>query len=109
MKELFSAQAVERAFLVLALAGPVVGLVFGVAIGARERHTWPRILTGMLIGGIGTLVYGLWRLYNVITGALGLDSLVNLGLQLLMFAVMGAAVGWAALRISLCTRRPRSG
>ena len=34
------------------------------------------------MGAVGTSIYGLWRLYNVITDALGLDSVANLVAQI---------------------------
>ncbi len=108
MKELVNAQSVEKAFLFLAVAGPLMGMILGIMVGAHERDTCRRIIQGLLIGALGTLVYALWHVYNAITNALGLDSLANLGLQLVMFAILGAAVGAVALRISLYIKKPRS-
>ncbi len=90
--------AVERVLLFLAVAGPLVGLIFGALVGAHEKCAARRVIAGVLLGGIGPLVYGMWRLYGVITSALGLDSVANLCLQLVMFAVLGAILGIAILK-----------
>jgi|GEM_PF-1062900 hypothetical protein len=105
MKELIPPQSAEKWLLFIAVAGPLAGLILGTLIGAHERCAARKMVAGALIGGIGSLVYGLWILYNMITDALGLDSVANLCLQLGMFAVLGAAVGVGAYRISAVLRK----
>ena len=105
MRELVAPQAAERALLFLAVIGPLAGLIVGVVIGAHERCAWPKIVAGALIGAVFTVVYGMWRLYGVVTDALGLDSVANLVLELAMFAVVGSLLGLAALRITLLLKR----
>ena len=100
MKELIAARAVEKALLFLAVAGPLVGIIIGTVAGAHERRAWPRILAGGLIGALGAMVYGMWRVYGLVTDALGLDSVANLVLELVTFAVVGALLGVAVLSIS---------
>jgi hypothetical protein len=100
MNELISAQSVEKAFLFIAAAGPLFGIVVGALLGARERRVLPRLLAGGLIGGLGTLLYAVWHGYNAVTNALGLDSLANLGLQMVGFGILGAVVGIVAFGIA---------
>lgn len=105
MKELVDPKSFERAFCFIAVAGPLVGLILGAFFGAHERQPVRRVIAGVLLGFIGSLIYGMWWLYNVITNAFGLDSVANLGLQLVLFAVLGAILGAVALRISLILKR----
>jgi len=105
MKQLIEPDCVERVLLFLAVAGPLVGLILGAVLGAHEKCSARRIISGVLLGGIGSVVYGMWRVYGVITNALGLDSVANLGLQLVLFAALGAVLGVVVLRVSLFIKR----
>ena len=109
MSELIAPELVEKALLFLAVAGPLVGAIIGALIGAHTKNAAPSIISGILIGATGSLVYGIWRVYGAITNMLGLDSLTNLGVQLLMFAVLGAVLGVAIFKISIVLRRSRAG
>ena len=100
MKELVDPKAVERVLLFVAVAGPLVGLILGALLGAHDRCAARRIIAGVLLGGIATLIYCMWRLYGVITNALGLDSAANLCLQLIVFAILGAILGIGILKTS---------
>ncbi len=64
MRELIDEAAVERAFAVLAVAGPLVGLAGG-AVWSSLNKAAPRIglLRGLAIGLLGPLLLGLWRLF----------------------------------------------
>ena len=105
MKELIDPNSAERVLLFLAVAGPLVGLILGAVFGAHEKCAARRIIAGALLGGIGSLIYAMWRVYGVITNALGLDSVANLGLQLVLFAALGAVLGVVVLRVSLFLKR----
>lgn len=83
----------------------MVGLILGAVFGAHEKCAARRIIAGALLGGIGSLIYAMWRVYGVITNALGLDSVANLGLQLVLFAALGAVLGVVVLRVSLFLKR----
>lgn len=109
MKELIAPGSVEKALLFFAVAGPLVGVIIGAFIGAHSRNAAPSVISGILIGAIGSLIYGMWRVYGAITNILGLDSLANLGLQILIFAIFGAVLGVAIFKISIVLRRSRAG
>jgi len=108
MKELISPKSVESAMLWIAIAGPILGLVIGAVAGIR-RSLKARMLAGLAIGLLGPVVLASWRLYGAITDSLGLDSVKNLLLQIAIFAVFGALLGIAGLRISLTLRRLSTG
>jgi hypothetical protein len=100
MKELIDPASAERVLLFIAVAGPLVGLIFGALFGAHEKCAARRVIAGVLLGGIGPLVYWMWRLYGAIANALGLDSVANLCLQLVLFAVLGGILGIGILKTS---------
>lgn len=100
MKELLDQGAVERVLLIAAVSGPLVGLIIGAVAGARGRCFAPRIAAGVLIGALCSLAYGMWRVYGALTDVLGLDSALNLVLQIMMFAVFGVALGVAIPKVS---------
>lgn len=105
MEEILDPRLIERLLLFLALAGPLVGLILGALLGAHERCAARRVVAGVLLGGLLSLVYGMWRLYGVLTASFGLDSVVNLGLQLVLFAALGAVLGVALLKVSVFLKR----
>lgn len=104
MKELIAPETVNKILLFLALGGPLMGLIIGTLLGAHERLAWPKIVGGVLVGSLFTLIYGFWHLYNAITGALGLDSLANMGLQLLMFVIFGSLLGLVIFKLTIVLR-----
>jgi len=105
MKPLIDQGVVEKVFLFLAVGGPLIGLIIGVILGAHERNAARRIVQGLLIGIFGTLIYIMWRVYGAITNSLGLDSVANLGLQLLMFVALGVVLAFAIFKVSLLLKR----
>ena len=93
MKPLVDPSSVERVLLYMAVAGPLAGFVLGTVLSVHARRAASRIIAGVLIGALGSVVYAMWRLYGVITDALGLDTVLNLALQIVMFAFLGALLG----------------
>lgn len=106
MRELIDPELTGKVLLLLAVAGPLVGLILGAMLGARDPHATPKMVAGVLLGGLTTVAYGMWCVYGVITNWLGLDSVTNLALQLVMFAALGAMLGVAAYRMSALLKKP---
>jgi hypothetical protein len=79
----------------------VLGLVLApVAFLIARRRGGDGLLAALLWGGPPVLVGGvLWPVYNAITNHLGLDTVVNLLVNLGLFVVVGAlvGVGWSWL------------
>lgn len=72
-----------RIILVLA---PLIGLVWGTS--AKQ------VKLGVSVGaaiGAGNLL--MWHIYNAITNRLGLDTVVNFGVNLILFVVVGVLIG----------------
>lgn len=93
MQEIITAQQVDTLFVVLAVGGPIVGAAIGWLRGKRVLH-------GLLWGMLLTANWLLWRLYNAITDRLGLDTVRNLIVNLVLFLVLGAVAGWLVARRS---------
>ncbi len=110
MKELVDPAVVEKVMLYLAVAGPLVGLTCGIAVGWRTRRVLPATVGGTLVGLLCPAAFGMWRLYGAVTDALGLDSVVNLVVQLALFAVSGCILGVAAYGLNTLFRgvQPRN-
>lgn len=92
MQELVSPQQSETFVLLAAILIMVVGAGLGYrAIGTR----------GVLAGLCGPLVLGLWQVHKYVTrydpqtGYFGLDKVKVLLGEVVLFVVLGAALGWA--------------
>jgi hypothetical protein len=94
LREIVDIAAVEKLFRLLAILGPVVGLILGAASGNRRKRLRSGALTGLLIGLLGTLNWLLWRTYNALTDANGLDSVKGLAINLALFVVVGVLLGF---------------
>ncbi len=105
MKELVDPNTVERALRLLAVGGPLLGLILGALVGARRKNALSGMVAGALLGGVLALIYAMWRLYGLITDRFGLDSVANLGLQLVLFAVLGGMLGVVVLKVSMLLKR----
>jgi len=102
--ELMNPAQVERVMLFLSIGGPRVGVIFGTMLGAHKRRALPTIIAGTLAGGLCSVAYGMWKLYCAITNTLGLGSVTNLVVQLVMFAVIGGVLGITAFKLSALFR-----
>ncbi len=103
MREIVTREQVETLFRVAALVGPVVGLGIG-SLVARAARIRAAIWRGLAIGLLATLNYGLWRMYLVIADRLGMDTVRNLVVNIVVFAVLGVAGG---VLLALLARRGR--
>ena len=93
LREIIEAPTVERWFLILAILGPVLGLLIGAANGAKRSAVKSGAVSGVIVGLLGTLNWVLWRLYNVLTDANGLDTVKNVIINGVVFVVIGAVIG----------------
>lgn len=93
MREIVTVDQINRWFLLLAIAVPVLGILIGAAAGARHGLLKQSALKGLIVGLLGPLNLVLWKLYNTITDRLGLDSVKNLLVQLGLFLALGTVAG----------------
>ena len=88
MRELITYQQANQLMLVVFGASIVIGLIWGVA-SKRIGHG---LFAGAAVG-TGNLI--LWRVYNIITNNLGLDTVKNLLVNLALFIAVGVIAGLA--------------
>lgn len=93
LQEIVSADQVGRLFAVLAIAAPLLGAVIGYFLGVRRGHGRQGLSFGVLIGMIGPANWLLWRLYNLLTDRMGLDTVLNFVVNLTLFAALGVVSG----------------
>jgi len=99
MREIVDEKTVNLVLAVLAIAGPVAGLIIGAVVGGTRKAICPYAVRGLAVGLAGVLVFALWRVYSAITGRLGLDSLANLLVNLALFVALGLVLGIIASRL----------
>jgi hypothetical protein len=95
MREIVTVEQMDRLFLVLAIAAPIVGAAIGAALARRDKPG-PGALRGLLIGLLGPANLVMWKVYNALTDRMGLDTVKNLLVQLGLFVGLGVVVGLAA-------------
>src|SRR5690348_12153185 len=93
LHEIISTGTVDRLFTLLALLLPIGGAIIGGAVGRRRQNVRGGAQLGLLVGLIGPLNWLLWRVYNALTDRIGLDTVRNVAVNLLLFVVIGALIG----------------
>ena len=93
MEELIAVEQTERALTILAIVFPSGGLLIGAIVGAARGSFIRNAIAGLLCGLFGPALWLLWRMYNGIVGAYGLDSVRGLLINLTLFAAIGLAIG----------------
>jgi hypothetical protein len=106
MRELVDLATVGRLFVLAAVLLPVLGTAAGAALGARRGEPGRFALFGLAAGLLGPLNLLLWRVYNAITDRLGLDTVRNLVVNLIVFVTAGLVIGFA---VGILARRDGSG
>jgi len=96
MREILDAQQVSRLFVVLALILPPLCALGGFFYGRRRQPIRNWALYGFLIGLLGPLNLAMWHVYNGITDALGLDTVRNLAVNVVLFVLVGTLIGVGA-------------
>ena len=100
-QELITEHQANLLMLAVLIAAPVIGLVWGAV-----RKQWARGLTiGLLVGGGN---YALWTVYNAITDRLGLDTVKNLLVNLVLFVLVGIVAGLGAAWYNKNNKRQRN-
>jgi hypothetical protein len=95
MREIVTVEQMDRLFLVLAIAAPLVGAAIGAAL-ARRGNPGRGALRGLLVGLLGPANLVMWKVYNALTDRMGLDTVKNLLVQLGLFIGLGLVCGFVA-------------
>ncbi len=98
LREIVDLKQIDKLFLILAVILPVAGLCIGLMRGRKKGNARSAAMQGALWGCIGPLNLALWKVYSALTSRNGLDSLANLGINLVIFVCVGAAIGFIAGR-----------
>lgn len=92
MREIVTVDQMDRLFLVLAIALPLVAAMVG-GFAARRSSPGRGAIKGLLVGLLGPANLALWKVYNALTDRMGLDTVKNLLVQLGLFVALGVVVG----------------
>jgi uncharacterized protein YneF (UPF0154 family) len=95
MREIVTVEQMDRLFLVLAIAAPVIGAAIG-AFVARKQNPGRGVLRGLVIGLLGPANLVMWKVYNALTDRMGLDTVKNLLVQLGLFVGLGLVIGFVS-------------
>ncbi len=100
MREIVTVEQVDRLFLLLAIAAPLIGAAVGAAAGRSRGSAGRGAAQGFVIGLLGPANLLLWKVYNALTDRMGLDTVKNLLMQLGLFIALGIIVGLVAGYVS---------
>ena len=84
---------------IIAISTPIAGVVVGALIGLVRKRVLRGAAVGLVIGLVGTAVYGLWRMHISFGEHFGYTSVASLAVQLVIFAGLGIGAGAAVQRI----------
>jgi len=99
LRELVDPATAERIVLALAALVVVAGLTAGAILGLLRRPFAPKFLGGAAAALLGPAAWLLWRAYNAVEDAFGLDSVKALVVNLVVFVIAGLAIGAAGARL----------
>jgi hypothetical protein len=99
MQEIVTVDGVTRLFLALAVLAPVLGLLIAGVMIARRAERGDARRWGLLVGLCGPGNWLLWKLYNALTEHNGLDTVRNFEINLVVFVLIGLALGLALNRL----------
>jgi hypothetical protein len=103
LRELITVEQFTRLLVMLAIAGPLAGLAIGAVLSGKGGGASQGAKRGLAFGLIAPAVLALWFVYNAITAKLGLDRIVNVLANLVLFMVIGLVVGLVLGRRSRAT------
>jgi hypothetical protein len=106
LHEIIDGPTVDRISLLLAIALPPLLCAIGAMVGTRYEAARRGARIGLMVGMLGPVNLVLWRLYNLITDRLGLDSVANVFVNLAVFAIIGLAAGLLIRR--MITKSPKT-
>ena len=94
----------NRLFILLAVLMPIVGAIYYFLQSKRSSDRTATIRVGIIVGLLGPMNYLLWNVYNSITDKLGLDSVKNLVVNVVIFVLLGVVGGLIIGRLTNSSR-----
>jgi uncharacterized membrane protein YkvI len=91
LKELVTGSGAKLAVASLS----VVLFAICVAFGAAKKKLKAGMVGGFILGALNLIM---WSVYNAIVRITGLDSFWGLVVQMVLFTLLGAAIGYCAAR-----------
>ena len=93
LREIVTMGQMNRLFLILAILTPMVGVANYLLQSRRGSERASSIRASIFLGLLGPINFLLWNMYNAITDKLGLDSVRNLIINVVIFAAIGVVAG----------------
>ena len=113
MREILDERTLEEIMRALAIGGPLLGLAVGGGLGVWRKKLRFYLLRGLMVGSLGVLNLGLWRLYSFLvrydpqTHYWGLEQVRVLLLNLFLFTAVGVIIGFLWARTASPPEEPR--
>lgn len=98
MKEMITVEQAERVLRIIAVASPMAGTLIGLVIGALRKRISAFAGRGLLLGLLGTAVFGLWKVYNLSGSRYGYTSVVSILVQFALLFALGMGAGFTVRR-----------
>lgn len=93
LHEIVDIGAVNRIFGWVAILLPILAAPIGYFLAVKGKSRVVNALRWLMWGMLGPFNWLMWRLYNVLTDRNGLDSVSNVVVNLVVFAVVGCLSG----------------
>ncbi len=93
LHEIVDIGAVSRIFGWVAILLPASAAIFGYFIAVNGKSRVVSALRWLMWGLLGPFNWLMWRLYNTLTDRNGLDSVLNVVVNFVLFAVVGCLLG----------------
>jgi hypothetical protein len=101
MDSLVSAASFDMALRILAIVGPIIGVTLWL-VGRRNNTDRNKVIWGISIGVVPVTVYTLWLVERLSIRVFGLDSVLGLGIMVVVFLAVGVV---SAALITTISRR----
>ena len=105
LHEIVDIATVNKLVIALAIAAPVIGLLWGVIAGRLHGDMANALKRGLAAGLLGPIVLVMWKFYNYMvrynpeTGYVGLHRMSVYVVNVFIFAIAGVALGLLYSRV----------
>lgn len=99
LKFLLDEKLINLLFVIFAVVLPACALLFYLLRGGKKKLSPPAKFWLIIIGIAGPVNLCLWHLYNLIVNTFGLDSLIALVINLLIFILLAFVASLVLARL----------